>query len=160
MISTIADLSTVSLSPTVFSVFSSVAKAMTKVQVVSQIDLNAVLDSVTQLDLRELEQFTAALNRVLAQRKAPSLSQPEAELLQAINRGLPPSVKRRYAELNDKLAEETLTPTEHQELLGLIDQVELANVERIRHLISLAQLRNIDLDVLMDQLGIQPPVHA
>lgn len=133
---------------------------MAKVQVISQIDLNAVLDSVAQLDLRELEQFTDALNRVLAQRKAPSLPRREAELLQAINRGLPPTIKHRYAELNGKLADETLTPAEHQELLDLIDQVELANVERIRQLITLAQLRGVDLDILLKQLGIQPPVHA
>jgi hypothetical protein len=67
-----------------------------------------------------------------------------------INRGLPPALKHRYAELNAKLADDTLTFEEHQELLSLIDQVELANVERIKHLIALAQLRGVDLDTLLD----------
>jgi transcriptional regulator of heat shock response len=142
------------------SVYKETTIPMAKVQVVSQVDLNVVLDSVVQLDIRELEQFAAALNRVLVQRKVPSLPQREAELLQQINRGLPTPVKHRYAELSAMLADETLTAQEHQELLTLIDQVELANVERIKHLIALAQLRGVDLDILLDQLGIQPPVHA
>lgn len=70
----------------------------------------------------------------------------EAELLQKINQGLPPEV--RYAELNAKLHEETITPEEHQELLQLVDRIELADAERLQHLIELARIRNVSVEAL------------
>ncbi len=135
---------------------------MPKVQVISQIniDLNEVLNGIAQLDIPELEQFVSQVSRLLARRKAPSLPQREAELLQEINRGLPLAVQRRYDELNTKLHEEQLTSEEHQELLALIDPVELADAERLKHLIELAQLRGVSLDTLMDELGIHQVPYA
>lgn len=135
---------------------------MPKVQVTSQIELDfdEVLKGIAHLGTNELEQFVDKVIALQAQRRAPSLPANEAELLQKINRGVPPKVRKRYHELNEKLHEETITQDEHQELLGLIDQIELADAERIRHLITLAQLRNLSVDSLMDQLGIRRPVYA
>jgi hypothetical protein len=81
-------------------------------------------------------------------------------LLQQINRGVSAEVRQRYEDLNDKLHDETITPDEHQELLKLIEQIELADAERMRHLIDLAQLRQVSLDTLLDQLGIRRPTYA
>jgi len=50
----------------------------------------------------------------------------EAELLEKIKQGIPKTVQKRYDELTEKLHEETISREEHQELLGLVDQVELA----------------------------------
>jgi hypothetical protein len=62
---------------------------------------------------------------------------------------------------NAKLHEETITPAEREEFLQLTDQIEQADAERLRHLIALAQVRQVSVDTLMDQLGIRrPPVHA
>ncbi len=77
------------------------------------------------------------------------------ELLQKINTGLPTEVWRRYEELNAKLHDEMITPEEHTVLLALVDKIELADAERMRHLIELAQLRNVPVEVLMDQLGLR-----
>lgn len=85
------------------------------------------------------------------------MSQSEAELLQTINQGLPESTQRRYDELRAKLRAETITPAEHQEFLVLVDLVEQADADRLQHLITLAQLRQVSLPTLMRQLGIQPP---
>ena len=135
---------------------------MPKVQVTSQIELDfdEVLKGIAYLGANELEQFVDKVIALQAQRRAPSLPANEAELLQKINHGVPPKVRKRYHELNEKLHEEIITQEEHQELLGLIDQIELADAERIRHLIALAQLRNLSVDSLMDQLGIRRPVYA
>jgi hypothetical protein len=133
---------------------------MSKVQVVPQIDLNEVLESVAQLDIPEIEQFAFQVNRVLASRKAPGLPEKEAELLEQINRGLPPATQARYEELNARLHANRLTSEEHQELLGLVDQVELADAKRLKHLIELAQVRGVPLDALMCQLGIERPADA
>ncbi len=78
----------------------------------------------------------------------------EAELLQKINQGLLPEVRKRHAELNAKLHEETITPEEHQELLQLVDRIELADAERLQHLIELARIRNVSVDTLMNQLEL------
>lgn len=135
---------------------------MPQTQVASpiNIDLNQVLEGIAQLDIPELEHFAFQVNTMLARRKAPSLPKREAELLQQINQGLLPAVQQRYHELNAKRCAETFTPEEHQELLVLIDQIELADAERLQHLIELAQLRGIGLDTLMEQLGIHPPAYA
>jgi hypothetical protein len=136
---------------------------MPKVQVTShiEIDVDDMLKGVAQLEPHELERIVNKLLALQAQQRAVSLSQTETDLLQQINKGLPPTVRVRYDELAVKLHEETITPAEHEELLRLIDQIEQADVERLRCVIALAQLRGVSVDTLMDQLGIrQPPVHA
>jgi hypothetical protein len=91
------------------------------VQVTSriEIDFEEVLQGMARLQMQDLERFVDRVIALQAQRRAPSLPKQEAELLQKINQGLPIEVRRRYAELNDKLHEETITPEEHQELLQL-----------------------------------------
>jgi hypothetical protein len=64
-------------------------------------------------------------------------------------------VRKRYDELNDKLHEESITPEERAELLSLIDRIELADAERLQCLIELAQLRQISVETLMEQLGLR-----
>ncbi len=136
---------------------------MLKVHVTSQIeiDLDEVLKSVAQLEPNELEQVVDQFLALQARRRAASLSTAETDLLRQINQGLPSTLRVRYEELNAKLHEETITPDEHEEFLQLNDQIEQADVERLRHLIALAQLRQVSVDTLMDQLGIrQRPAHA
>ena len=135
---------------------------MSTVQIISEvnIDLDKVLDGMAQLDLSELERFAFHVNSLIARRKAPSLPKRETELLQQINRGVPVAVRQRYAVLHEKLLGETLTTEEHQEFSTLVDQIEQSDVERLKQLIELAQLRNLPLDALMDQLGIRRPCYA
>ena len=135
---------------------------MPKVQVVSQVELDfdEVLKGVERLETKELEQFLTQVMAIRAQRRAPSLPQEEAELLQKINQGVPPKVRSRYDELHEKLFDETLTPDEQQEFIGISDQIEFADAERLTHLVLLAQLRNVTVDILMDQLGLRRRVYA
>lgn len=74
-----------------------------------------------------------------------------------INKGLPPSLQQRYKELDARRKAETLTSSEYQELLRLIDEIENANVERIRCLAELAHIRETTLTDLMNELEIHPP---
>ena len=136
---------------------------MLKVQITSQIeiDLDEVLKSVAQLEPHELEQVVNQFIALQARQRAASLSIAETDLLQQINQGLSPTIRARYEELNAKLHDETITPAEHEELLQLTDQIEQSDAERLRHLIALAQLRQVSVDTLMDQLGIRRPLaHA
>jgi len=135
---------------------------MPTVQVTSriEIDFEEVLQGMARLQLQDLERFVDRVIALQAQRRAPSLPKHEAELLQKINQGLPIEARKQYEELNDKLHEETITPTEHQELLQLVDRIELADAERLRHLIELARIRNLSVDTLMSQLDIRRPAYA
>jgi len=135
---------------------------MPKVQVISQVDLefDEVIKGIERLETDELEQFLARVMTIRAQRRAPSLPQEEAELLQKINQGVPIEVRSRYDELHEKMLDETLTPDEQQEFIALSDQIEFADAERLKCLLLLAQLRNITVDTLMDQLGLRRRVYA
>lgn len=135
---------------------------MPKVHVTSQIeiDLDEVLQGLARLGAKELEQFIDKVIALQAQRRAPSMSKDETELLQQINRGLPADVRQRYDALNAKLHDEMITPQEHEELLALIDRLELADAERMQRLVALAQLRGVSVDTLMEQLGIRRTTYA
>lgn len=135
---------------------------MPTVQVTSrvEIDFEEVLQGMARLQMQDLERFVDRAIALQAQRRAPSLSRRETELLQKINQGLPAQMRQRYEELNDKLHEETILPEEHEELLQLVEQVELADAERLQHLIELARIRNISVEELMSQLDIRRPAYA
>ena len=87
------------------------------------------------------------------------MTRPENEThhLQKINRGLPAGVDRRFRELVAKRRADSLTASEHDELLELTGDVEKLQAERVKHLIDLARIRGTPLPELMDELGIDPP---
>ena len=94
------------------------------------------------------------------QHQAPRLSREEAALLKQINQGLPVETWKRYHELVAKRRAETLTPEEHQALMDLTNEVEVWNARRIGLVSELAQLRNVSLPAMMDELGLVPPRNA
>lgn len=84
----------------------------------------------------------------------------EAELLQKINLAVPAEVRSRYDELHEKLLDKTRSTDEQQEFIVLSDQIAFADAERLKQLVLLAQLRNVTVDTLMDQLGLLRRVYA
>jgi hypothetical protein len=81
-------------------------------------------------------------------------------LLQRINRGLPPDQQVRYQSLIDCRDARVLNPEEHEELLRLTDVVEQAEADRAAALAELAQLRQVSVDDLLRDLGILPDSHG
>lgn len=77
-----------------------------------------------------------------------------------INTGLSESQQQRFTELNQKRQDETLTDSEHQELLALNEVMEQRNVERMQSLCKLAQLHHVPLTTLMQDLGIRTPPYT
>jgi len=116
-----------------------------------------LLQAAEGLPIGELTGLVQDLLRLQARRQAPVLPHNEAELLQQINQGLTSEQQIRYARLIEKRLAETLTPTEHQELMQFNQIMEQRNVMRLKSMISLAQLRQITLPQLMTQLGIAEP---
>ena len=94
---------------------------------------------------------------MLAQKKAPNLPKQEAKPLLEINKSLDELVLKRYASLNQQMREAKLSEEEHQELMQLIDEVELADAKRLKAMVELANLRAIGVDDLMKQLNIHAP---
>jgi hypothetical protein len=88
------------------------------------------------------------------QSKVNSLT--ESQLLQQINIGIFPDIWDDYNALITKRREESLSEDEQANLVIMSDQIEKANVQRIKALIELAKLRNTSLVLLMQQLGINP----
>ena len=133
---------------------------MTGFRVEAQVSVTNLLKAVRQLSLPEMESFIHQVIALQAQRKAPSLSQAEAELLLIINQGLPPSLRTRYAELIAKRKTESLSSDEHGELLRLTEQVEKLEVQRVELLAELAHVRKTTLSALMKELGLRKPSHV
>jgi hypothetical protein len=122
-----------------------------------QIETEQLLNAALQLSPRELDQLLARLRALRGKTKAPRLSLPEAELLRRINQGVPPQLQQRYDALRRKRRRRKLTRAEQQELLSLSKQMEQLDVERLQLLAELAQMRQLTLPELMEQLGLHPP---
>lgn len=130
------------------------------VHITTQVSSDELLSGVEQLSTSELDQFVHRVLALQAKRKATSLSQEETQLLLKINQGLPSEVQKRYDELSAKQREETISQSEHEELLELIEQIEKLDAERIRLLAELARIRQTSLSALMEDLGIRTPTYV
>jgi hypothetical protein len=116
-----------------------------------------LVDSIIQV----IHTLTPEEQELVRQRLVVPPASPETLLLQKINQPIVPSIQTRYNQLRNKLHAETLTPDEHQELLILTDIIEQAEADRLQALIDLADLRQVALPSLMQQLNLQtPPVYA
>jgi len=76
----------------------------------------------------------------------------EADLLRSIHREFPPDAADRYRALMEKRRGETLTESEHAELIRLTDERERFQAERIKSLAELAHLRHTSLAKLAEDL--------
>jgi hypothetical protein len=121
--------------------------------------VNAILATVRQMPVSELEQLVDQVIAIRAERIAPHLTADEEALLARINQGLPAEDRARMRTLIEKRDDETLTAEEWRELAALTDRLELLHADRLDALAELAMLRGVTLDEVMNQLGIQFPDH-
>ncbi len=82
--------------------------------------------------------------------ETPSLE--ERELLEIVQRRLPPEEEARLEELDDRNEWGELSEAEYNELLTAIERVEHQNVQRVAALMELAKIRKVDLVTLMSEL--------
>ncbi len=78
----------------------------------------------------------------------------ESDLLKEINLGVSTDTWAQYHTLIAKRQAETLTDEEQQQLIGISDRLEIANVRRMKALIELSDLRGQSLSIVMQELGI------
>ena len=88
-----------------------------------------------------------------------SSNSEEIALLQIIQHRLPSDNQKRlnYLLEQDEIGE--ITDAENSELLAYAEQIENQNVERLRALIELAKLRNVDLKTLLNEFRLEPKTH-
>lgn len=127
---------------------------MATVQLQTEVSIESLLLGVQGLDSETLEQFADKVLLLRAERRAESIPLDEVPLLKQINAQLSPDTQTRFVELKSKRQAEELTTAEHKELLGIVDQIEQRDVERLQALTELAQLRNVTVHELMNQLGL------
>jgi hypothetical protein len=125
-----------------------------------EVSTEQLLRAVEQLPAQELDAFVAQVIALRAQRNAPHLNQEETILLRQINARLAPDLQRQFDELVAKRQSETITPDELQELIGITDQIEHHDAQRLAALNNLARLRQMTTPALMDLLGIRAPTYA
>ncbi len=124
-------------------------------------DLERQLNKIAkQMGLEPDAYIVRLLQREVQKHADPSrLSHEESILLQQINNSLSGIEWERYRTLLAKRDAEDLTVTEQAELISLTDQIEEANVRRMKAVTGLARARNITVSALMKSLGLAP-THA
>ncbi len=116
-----------------------------------------LLEEAEQLSLPELKYLTQHLLELQGKRQTPNPSKDEVQLLRRISVKWPPEKQIYFDNMVVKRRNGQITEEEHAELIRLTDEAEMLDAERLQALLSLAQLRRVSLDEVMQQLGIKPP---
>ena len=106
---------------------------------------------VDQLPEANLQQAVKVLEmlKTKPQTDAPTIN--ETDLLNIITWILPTEDQTRLSYLRQCNEAATITTDEHQELLTYVEQLEQHDAQRADALIKLAQLRQVDLDVVLQE---------
>ena len=126
---------------------------MGKIELKAVFDVNAIL---SQLNIRQLEEFLAAIAADLKKRKAKDPRVHEADLLHKLSEVcvLPEKSLQQFYELTEKKQVDSLSEREQQLLNKLIEEEEILRTQRVKLLGELAHLRGISLEQLMIDLGL------
>ena len=120
-----------------------------------------ILNSAAGLESTKFEQLYRELLVLRMQKNGifvPNLV--ESQLLTKINSEFDPKKWERLTYLDWKLEFGSLDKKEELESLKLAEAYENYTVERLKCLSQLALLRQVSIDKLMEQLGINTPLHA
>jgi hypothetical protein len=110
----------------------------------------ALLETLEEDKLPRAIAALQALAHPALQEKQPQ----EADLIHIIHQRLPQQQQQRFNELRQRLEAETLTEAERTELLAFTAQVEQQDADRAAALFQLAQLRQVDLTVILDEFSL------
>jgi hypothetical protein len=115
---------------------------------------------VERLDAPALDNFISNVLSLRMHRETSDKQKEEAVLLKKINKSLSIEEINQFRTLNEKRKEGEIKEDEYANLVILLEKIEKLNVSRLKHLTSLAQLRNISVRELIQQLGISTPQYA
>lgn len=125
------------------------------------IGVDDFIKNIEQLDIPELEQITRAALNALAIKRIKKTERAETDdtetvLIQKIKGAFPDELQEKFLALQEKKRINQLSEEEHQELLKIIYEFENLNVERLKNLGVLAQIKNVPVLNLMRELQLQP----
>ncbi len=122
---------------------------------ISQTRFEPTIQTFEKMNNSELEWMQKTVSHVLAGRKLHVLPKRESELLLQINEpALTLIEQKRFDLLDKKFFDEKISKKQHAEMMDLIVKMERHDVQRLKNLIELSQIRKVSLDELMQQLGI------
>ncbi len=116
--------------------------------------VDEILKAVDELSESDLENLANRVRSVRTQRKPSVLSSQETALLLKINHALPEDLHQEFLRLRDQRDAEIITDVENERLSDVSDRIEILAAERAEALVELANLRQVPLSKLMDDLGI------
>ena len=123
----------------------------------AHVSTEELFEKVTQLESQEFDYFVSKVLTLQAKRHTNTLPQKESELVKQINLGISPKTWQHYEKLKDKRRASSLSPEEHTELIGISNQIEIANAKRFSALVQLSAIRKTSLEALLKEFGIQAP---
>jgi hypothetical protein len=125
----------------------------------SSITVDLPVEIVQQLELQakqqglDPQQLASDLIVEILGKQSTEKEVSEIDLLQRVNLGFGDEWWTLYQSLIELRQSETLTEDEHLQLIEMSDALELANVDRIKALIVIAQLRGCDVKDVMKSLN-------
>jgi hypothetical protein len=118
-------------------------------------NIQTLIGGFSEMPLTDLESVISGLNALVIRKRVADKGKRDKALLLKINQTvLSEQALERYVFLQDKMELDNLSETEYQELLVLVNQEEKIRNKRFQFLLELAQLRNIPLTELMNNLGL------
>jgi hypothetical protein len=119
--------------------------------------VDELLKAVDDLSASDLDSLVSRAFSVRARRKPSVLNGQETALLLKINHALPEDLHQEFITLRDRRDNDTITDVENERLCAVSDRIEELAAERAESLLELANLRQVPLMRLMDDLGIHGP---
>ena len=119
-----------------------------------QLSVSEILNNVENLETNKFEQLYRELFSLRVKRNGASLNSVESQLLNKINKEFDLEKWERLTYLDWKLEYSALTAKEELESLKLAEAYENYSVERLKSIAQLAMLRQVPIDKLVEQLGI------
>ncbi len=114
-----------------------------------------LLNAVVQMPESDFERFLKKANALRKKQVNYKLSRKESDLILKINTVFPTDKREKYNLLYAKSRQETLSESDHQELLKLNDEFEILNVKRLKYIGELAKIRRQTLEQVMSDLQIK-----
>jgi hypothetical protein len=114
---------------------------------------DSLAEAAQSLSSSELDMLVQKLSSLRAHRRAPSLSESEADLLKRIENAVPLAALQRRKALTTAQQQRSWTSEEYAEFATLTDEIEQAEAGRIELLSELAALRRVPLLEIARQLG-------
>jgi hypothetical protein len=115
----------------------------------------SLLEQLPQKSLNKAVEYLETLSQNVQQKTVnSSIVSNENQLIEIIQLRLSPDKQKRLHYLRQQNEIGKITEQEHQELLNYVDQIEEQDAQRAEALIQLAQLRQVDLKIIISDRRI------